>query len=366
MLKNLHIINYRNIQQADLEMCGGINCFVGANGAGKTNLLDAVYYLSFTKSAFCLVDSQNIYHGEPFFVLQGTYNIDDDEHTIYCGCKRGAKKQFKLDKVDYKRLAEHIGYQPLVIISPSDEMLIAEGPDARRKYADSVISQCNKRYLDALMQYNQLLQQRNTLLKQMQEQENNNFDLLDVFDTQMATLGNIITEARRNFVNWLQPIVCKYYNQIADAQESVDMNYISCTDRYSLYEGFVQSRQRDVILGYTSRGVHKDDIDFLLDGFSIKNVGSQGQRKSFVISLKLAQYQYISEHNKHYPLLLLDDIFDKLDEHRGNRLISLVAENNFEQIFISDTNRNRLMNVLNKVGKDFRIFSVNNGKVTTE
>ena len=366
MLNNLHIINYRNIAQADLELCGGINCFVGDNGAGKTNLLDAIYYLSFTKSSLNTPDNQNIRHSEAFFVLQGNYTINGDEHTVYCGSKRMAKKQFKLDKVDYKRLAEHIGYLPLVLIAPSDEMLIAEGPEARRRYADSVISQCDKGYLDSLLAYNALLQQRNSLLKQMQEQESPNFDLLDVFDTQMAAHGNAIIAARRAFVEWLQPIVSKYYNLISDQREAIDMSYVTCADRYPLYEGFVQSRQRDVILGYTSRGPQKDDIDLTLDGYAIKNVGSQGQRKSFVIALKLAQYQYINEHNEHRPLLLLDDIFDKLDEHRGGRLIQLVADNDFEQIFITDTNRQRLMNVLQRAGRDFRIFNVEGGIVTPE
>jgi len=363
-VKNLHIINYRNIAQADLELSEGINCFVGLNGAGKTNLLDTIYYMSFCKSFFTSQDSQNIRHDEPFFVLQAQYERNNLEEQIYCGVKRGLKKQFKRNKKDYQRLSEHIGLLPLVIIAPFDEMLIADGSEERRKYMDSVISQCDKVYLETLLRYNRLLQQRNALLKQMQDQESLNATLLDVFDIQMAQLGSAISSRRGQFVNWLKPVLSEYYSQISSDQEPVSMEYVTGLQRYDLYQGFVESRMRDIVLGYTSRGVHKDDIDFSLGEYQIKKVGSQGQRKSFVIALKLAQFQYLTEYNGIKPILMLDDVFDKLDAVRGDNLITLVASKQFDQIFITDTNRDRLKVVLQKASKDYKIFDVKEGSIT--
>lgn len=363
-VKNLHIIHYRNISQADLELSEGINCFVGLNGAGKTNLLDTIYYMSFCKSFFTSQDSQNICHNEPFFVLQAVYDRNGLDEQIYCGVKRGSKKQFKRNKKDYQRLSEHIGLLPLVIIAPFDELLIADGSEERRKYMDSVISQCDKVYLENLLRYNRLLQQRNALLKQMQEQENPNSTLLDVFDIQMAQLGNVISNRRQQFINWLKPVLSEYYKQISSDNELVSMEYVTGLQRYDFYQGYVESRQRDIVLGYTSRGVHKDDVEFSLGEYQIKKVGSQGQRKSFVIALKLAQFQYLTEYNGIKPILLLDDVFDKLDAVRGDNLISLVASEQFDQIFITDTNRDRLKAVLQKSSKSYKIFDVVVGSIT--
>lgn len=365
-LQKLHIINYRNIAQADVELSPRLNCFVGHNGAGKTNMLDAVYYLSFCKSHFGAIDSQNVRHGEPFFVVQGHYSRLDAEEDIYCGVKRGQKKQFKRNKKDYQRLADHIGLLPLVIIEPMDELLIADGAEERRRYADSVISQCDKNYLDTLVSYNRLLQQRNALLKQMQDSPNANPALLDVFDVRLADLGRLIYERRAAFVDWLRPMLTSGYARLSSEAEEVGINYVSGLQRYDLYEGLVESRPRDLVLGYTSRGIHKDDIEFSLSGYPIRRFGSQGQRKSFVIALKLAQYHYLTEHNGLKPILLLDDVFDKLDKLRGDNLISLVAGDEFEQIFITDTNRDRLKMVLSQTHNDYRVFGVEGGQVTLE
>lgn len=364
-LKNLHIINYRNIAQADTTFCSGINCFVGHNGAGKTNMLDAIYYLSFCKSFYSSPDSQNILHSEPFFVIQGEYDRNDMQEQIYCGVKRGQKKQFRRNKKDYQRLSDHIGLLPTVVIYPFDELLIADGAEERRRYADSVISQCDKGYLENLMAYNKLLQQRNALLKQMQEQEGEvDTSLIDVIDIQMARYGEAISERRSEFVKWLQPVLTHYYQEISSGQEEVTMNYVTGLQRYQLYAGLIETRHRDIALGYTSRGIHKDDIDFMLDEYPIKRVGSQGQRKSFVIALKLAQFQYLTEHNGIKPILLLDDIFDKLDAKRGANLIQLMAVGHFDQIFITDTNKERLQGILDKVDKEYKIFEVDNGIIT--
>jgi len=364
-LNTLHIINYRNIAQADITFCNGINCFVGQNGAGKTNILDAIYYLSFCKSFYSTPDSQNILHNEPFFVIQGDYERRELQEQIYCGVKRGQKKQFKRNKKDYQRLSDHIGLLPTVVIYPFDELLIADGAEERRKYADSVISQCDKTYLDNLVYYNKLLQQRNALLKQLQESETEpDTSLLDVIDMQMARYGIAISERRAQFVNWLQPVLTQYYQQISSGTETVSMQYITGLQRYELYQGLVETRKRDIALGYTSRGIHKDDIEFSLGNYPIKRVGSQGQRKSFVIALKLAQFQYLTEYNGLKPILLLDDIFDKLDTERGSNLIALIASGHFEQIFITDTNKSRLENILEKANKEYKIFNVEQGNIT--
>lgn len=383
-LERLSIINYRNIESAELELSPGISCMVGPNGAGKTNILDTIYYLSFCKSLTGLPDSLNIRHNEPFFVIQGTYNLsaapqsdgnaaanEDTVPTpqardeIYCGVKRGQKKQFKRNKKEYQRLTDHIGLLPLVLMSPADEDLINESAEARRRYADSVISQSDHPYMEALMAYNRLITQRNTLLKHMADQPNADLTLLEVFDQQLAHYGTRISQRRRAFVEWLRPVVTELYGLISGMEtsgaEGVTMTYVTGLDRYDLYDGLRDSRQRDLALGYTSRGIHKDDIDFSMGGYPLKKVGSQGQRKSFVIALKLAQYRYLTETLGTRPILLLDDVFDKLDATRGDNLIGLVASGNFDQIVITDTDMARLQRVLDKADKAFSIFTVQNG-----
>lgn len=383
-LERLSIINYRNIESAELELSPGISCMVGPNGAGKTNILDTIYYLSFCKSLTGLPDSLNIRHNEPFFVIQGTYNLSAapqsdgnaaaNEETaptpqardeIYCGVKRGQKKQFKRNKKEYQRLTDHIGLLPLVLMSPADEDLINESAEARRRYADSIISQSDHPYMEALMAYNRLITQRNTLLKHMADQPNADLTLLEVFDQQLAHYGTRISQRRRAFVEWLRPVVTELYGLISGMEtsgtEGVTMTYVTGLDRYDLYDGLRDSRQRDLALGYTSRGIHKDDIDFSMGGYPLKKVGSQGQRKSFVIALKLAQYRYLTETLGTRPILLLDDVFDKLDAARGDNLIGLVASGNFDQIVITDTDMARLQRVLDKADKAFSIFTVQNG-----
>ncbi len=363
-LERLNIVNYRNIEAADMTMSPGVNCFVGANGAGKTNILDSIYCLSFCKSLNSLSDSLNIRHDEPFFVITGLYEAQSGREEIYCGFKRGQKKQFKRNKKEYQRLADHIGLLPLVVISPADESLISETPEVRRRYADSVISQCDKAYMDSLMAYNRLLAQRNALLKTMADTERPDFSLIDVIDQQLARHGTSISMKRRAFVDQIKPLATRYYNQIADGNEEVDMEYVTCLDRYDLYRGLMETRQRDIVLGYTSRGVHKDDINISMGGYQIKRVGSQGQRKSFVIALKLAQYNYLAIQKGVSPILLLDDVFDKLDSKRGDKLIEMMASEEFGQTFITDTDMDRLHGVLRKVGKEYKIFNIETGRAT--
>lgn len=362
-LKHLSILNYKNIFQAALDLCEGLNCFVGPNGAGKTNLLDAVYYLAFCKSYFNSVDSQNISHDQDFFVVQGRFERKEQDEDIYVALKRNQKKQFKRNKKEYQKLSEHIGLLPLVMISPSDERLIVEGSDQRRKYIDSVVSQYNKAYLDLLIRYNRALQQRNTLLKNEKRLTPSLHSQLDVWDQQMARMGAEIFRHRQDFIEQLVPVFRDFYALISGGHELVDIVYQSHHQHGNVIDMLTENRERDLILGYTSRGVHKDDLEFLLSGQPVKKEGSQGQKKSFLISLKLAQYEFLSRYNGFGPVLLLDDVFDKLDADRGDRLIQLVSQEKFRQIFITDTQMSRLSAVVEKTGKQNRFFEVNEGVV---
>ncbi len=363
-LKHINIINFKNIAQAEIAFKPGINCFVGANGSGKTNMLDAFYYLSFCKSYFGTADSQSIKHEEAFFVIQGEYNLRDEKEQIYCGIKRNQKKQFKRNKKEYTKLSDHIGLIPLVIISPSDEQLITEGSDLRRKYIDSVISQYDKIYLNRVIRYNRVLLQRNALLKHLRE-SNGNLNELEIWDNQLIELGELIYGQRKDFINELEPVYRHYQSFLADGDEAVELLYRSHFQEGDFRTKLMDTRQKDVFVGYTSRGVHKDDIDLLLDGYPIKRIASQGQKKTFLIALKLAQFDFLSKHSGIKPILLLDDIFDKLDENRGGRLIDLVAKDHFKQIFITDTRQEHLDKLLMNVDKEYRIFRVNKGVFTT-
>ncbi len=362
-LKHLNILNYKNVAQAELAFCDGINCFVGPNGAGKTNLLDAVYYLSFCKSYFNAVDSQNISHEEEFFVIQGAFDRNDSEEQIYVALKRNQKKQFKRNKKEYSRLSEHIGLLPLVMISPSDERLIVEGSDQRRKYIDSVVSQYNKSYLEKIIRYNRALLQRNALLKKSERLSDSLHAQFDVWDEQMTHLGQQIFEERTAFIEQLVPVFREFYQHISGGNEEVDIQYTSHHQDGNVMDKLRQNRPRDLILGYTTKGIHKDDLQFLLSNQPVKKEGSQGQKKSFLIALKLAQYEFLSRYNGFGPILLLDDVFDKLDETRGNSLIQLVSQDRFRQIFVTDTQKQRLTNIVAKTGKENRFFEVSDGNV---
>lgn len=364
ILKRISILNYKNLEQVELNFSAKLNCFFGQNGMGKTNLLDAIYFLSFCKSAANPVDSQNIRHEQDFFVIQGFYEAEDGSpEEVYCGMKKRSKKQFKRNKKEYDRLADHIGFIPMVIVSPNDEFLITEGAEERRKYMDGVISQYDRNYLFSLMRYNRLLQQRNALLKQWRDNGEGDGSLLTVLDQQMSDIGGSIFDHRTRFVDALLPVFTRYYKLLSDDAEDVGLLYKSGLQRYNLAEGLAQSRQRDIALGYTSRGIHKDELELMLGNHLIKKTGSQGQKKSFLIALKLAQYEFLSKHNGFNPVLLLDDIFDKLDLKRGANLVSIVAHNNFSQIFITDTNRAHLEMVVSQTGKEFKFFDVSSGEV---
>ena len=358
ILEKLSVINYKNIAEATLEFSPKINCLIGQNGVGKTNVLDAIYYLSFCHSANNPIDSQVIKHGTEFFVLEGTY--EDDLH-IYCGMKRGVKKHFKRNKKEYRRLSEHIGLIPIVVVSPSDTLLIEGGSEERRRLMDMVISQYDHGYMDAMNRYNKALQQRNIMLKQEDEP---NIDVISLFEEQMAFEGERIYQARKAFVEELTPIFQRIHETIAENREQVGLNYISHCQRGPLLEVIQRDRFKDRAIGYSLHGVHRDDLEITLGGHLMKREGSQGQNKTFVIALKLAQFDFLKRTNsKTTPLLLLDDIFDKLDAQRVEQIVKLVAGDEYGQIFITDTNRDHLDLILSRSSLDYKIFHVDNGEI---
>ncbi len=363
ILRKLSILNYKNISEATLELSPKMNCFIGRNGMGKTNVLDAIYYLSFCRSSSNPIDSQVIRHDEGFFVLEGEY-ADDADHAeyIYCGMKRGTKKHFKRNKKEYKRLSEHIGLIPLVVVSPSDTMLIEGGSEERRKLMDMVISQYDNSYIDALSRYNNAHQQRNTLLK-MEDQEPDPL-LMQLWEEQMAEYGEILYQKRSAFIAELMPVFQSYYEQISGGSEQVGLSYVSHCQRGPLLEVIQRDRMKDRAVGYSLHGVHRDDLEFTLAEHPMRREGSQGQNKTYVIALKLAQFDFLKRTaSMTTPLLLLDDIFDKLDSDRVEQIVRIVSADNFGQIFITDTNRDHLDQILSNSKLDYKIFHVENGEI---
>lgn len=357
-LISLNILNYRNIREASLEFAPKLNCFVGLNGQGKTNVLDAIYLLSFTKSAYTSQDSLNITHGEEMAMVQGVY----DDFTISCGLRRGVKKQFRRDKKDYPRLLDHIGLIPLVMVSPADHQLIEEGSDERRRFMDVVIGQRNRKYLDCLATYNALLKQRNALLKQYADAATPPDDLLEVLEWQMVEPAEYIFRARTDFFTEFEPYFQEVYKVISGSAETPALRYISQLQDRNIREAYIKTRQRDLILGWTSQGIHKDDLDMRLGEYPLKQVGSQGQQRTFVLAMKLAQALYLADTTGEAPILLLDDIFDRLDSERVERIVNMVQSEQFGQIFITDTDRQHLTEII-QPGPDAKIFHVENGTI---
>ncbi len=357
-LKSLTLVNYKNFESKSFDFDPTINCLVGQNGVGKTNVLDAIYHLAFAKSYFNPVSTQNIKHGTDFFMVEGTFEKAEREEKIICSFKKGLKKVIKRNGKIYEKFSDHIGFLPLVIISPADRDLIVEGSDTRRKFIDGVISQSDKSYLQNLIKYNKILAQRNSLLKYFVANQTYDSDSLAVYNEQMQELGSEIFEKRTLFMESFIPIFQKEYINIADQEEQIELGYQSQLQNGSLLELFESSLQKDRMLQYTSMGIHKDDLEFTIDGHSIKKFGSQGQQKSFLIALKLAQFHFIKKQAKTKPILLLDDIFDKLDESRVSQIVSLVNNEEFGQIFISDTHPDRTENVVKNIQQSYKIFTL--------
>ncbi|PHR72241.1 MAG: DNA replication and repair protein RecF [Lutibacter sp.] len=357
-LEKLSLLNFKNFESQSFDFQDKINCFVGDNGIGKTNILDAIYYLSFGKSYFNPVATQNIRHSQDFFMIEGNYDIDNRKESIVCSLKRGQKKVIKRNDKEYERFSDHIGFLPLVIISPADRDLITEGSDRRRKFIDSVISQSDTSYLKTLINYNKVLSQRNSLLKYFAA--NRTFDALNlkVYDEQLEQYGKVIYEKRKLFLDEFTPIFEERYKTISNGKEKVSLSYKTQLSDASLTDLLEQSLEKDRMLQYTSVGAHKDDLLFEIDGFSVKKYGSQGQQKSFLIALKLAQFDFIKNQSKVKPILLLDDIFDKLDESRVIQIIDLVNQDDFGQLFISDTHADRTEKVVKKTNQSYQIFKL--------
>ncbi len=358
LLEKLSLLNYKNFQTETFIFDPKINCLVGHNGVGKTNVLDAIYHLSFGKSYFNPITGQNIKHGEDFFVIEGQYKKETRNEKIIVSAKRGQKKIIKRNAKAYEKFSEHIGFLPLVIISPSDRDLIIEGSDTRRKFMDGVISQGDSRYLHILINYNKVLAQRNSLLKYFAVNNTFNKDNIDIYNEQLHEFGSEIFQKRSVFLEEFMPIFLERYLSISNGSESVSLEYSSQLKVKGLIQLLQENIGKDKITQYTNFGIHKDDLSFQIDGHPIKKFGSQGQQKSYLIALKLAQFDFIKAQSNVNPILLLDDIFDKLDEQRVEHIISLVHNENFGQLFISDTHADRTETVIKKVGQTYKMFKL--------
>ena len=361
-LNNLSIINYKNISEANLAFSPKLNCFIGHNGAGKTNLLDTVYYLSFCHSASTVTDAGAIRHDEDFFMLDGKYiNDSGEDENVTCGMKRGTKKRFRRNGKEYKRLSAHIGLIPLILVSPSDTELISGGSEERRRLMDVVVSQYDNNYIEALSRYNKALQQRNSMLKADEEPDDM---LISLLEEQMAMYGETVYRKRDAFVNKIEPLFQTFYRSISQEKENVSLHYVSHCQRGSLIDVIRRDRFKDRAVGYSLHGIHRDDLEMLIDDYPIRREGSQGQNKTFIISLKLAQFEFLRNILKGIcPILLLDDIFDKLDASRVEQIVRIVGGAGFGQIFLTDTNREHLDRILRGSTHDYKLFSVENGTI---
>lgn len=360
-LKNIQLTQFKNFSKVQAAFSSGINCFLGINGSGKTNLLDAIHYLSLTKSAFNAVDLQNIQHDQRFFSLIGEFQSGEKTIEIKCLLEAGKKKQMINNGKPYEKMSEHIGLLPIVIIAPDDTQLISGGSEERRKFFDSLLSQMDKGYLQDLIRYQHFLKQRNALLKRFSEQHTMDTLLLEPYDKKLTELSLTIAERRAAFIHLFTPLLLQHYAEISGQKEQVDITYESEGLRPDFEASFKESLRRDLLLKRTNRGIHKDEYLFEIDGYPLKKFGSQGQQKSFLIALKLAHFQVIKDHKALKPILLLDDIFDKLDDLRIKKMIDLVANNEFGQLFITDARPERSRKILAGISPHARYFKVENG-----
>ncbi|HQG77538.1 MAG TPA: DNA replication/repair protein RecF [Bacteroidales bacterium] len=357
-IKRLTLTNFKNYAQADLEFSPRINCFVGNNGVGKTNILDAIHYLSLTKSFFNNIDSVSIRHGDDFFLLQGIFRRGGDEDNIVCSFHRQKQKILRRNSREYQRLSDHVGRYPVVMISPADSSLINEGSEERRKFMNKIISQYNPGYLDSVLNYNKALQQRNKLLRDFAGRSDFDTEMLDVWDVQLMKYGEHIFGERNLLMEELGPVFQEYYSMISGNKERVRLIYNSHLSKGDFGETLKLTLKKDMLLEYTTTGIHKDELVFEMNGYPVRTLGSQGQQKSFLTALKLAKFDYIKRKAGFAPILLLDDIFDKFDAGRVTSIIKLVGNHRFGQIFITDTHQDRLEVILNETGIEYRLFRI--------
>jgi DNA replication and repair protein RecF len=362
-LKRLILTNFKNYELGEMEFSSKINCFVGNNGVGKTNILDAIHYLSLTKSFFNSIDSISIRHEEDYFIIQGIFRRDDEEDNIYCAFQKQKQKLLKRNGKEYQKLSDHVGRYPVVMISPADTALVTEGSEDRRKFLNKIVSQYNTEYLDSVLRYSKALQQRNKLLKDFKTSGRFDPDMLSVWDAQLVRYGEYIFSERSVLVNELIPVFQEYYQMISGGKEKVRLQYRSHLADGNFSESLKNSITKDRFLEYTTIGVHKDDLLLEMDGFPVKSLGSQGQQKSYLVALKLAKFDYIKRKAGLSPILLLDDIFDKFDADRVEQIIKLVGNSRFGQIFITDTHQSRLQDILFSHNIDFKLFRISGNKV---
>ena len=358
-LKKISLLNFKNIAQEELALCPDINCLVGDNGAGKTNVIDAVYYLSMCKSSLAMTDGQSIRHGADFFMAEGQYLTDAGKtESVVCTFSRKGGKVLKRNGKEYERLSDHVGLIPAVIVSPADSALISDAADERRRYLNGFISQLDRSYLCSVMRYNAVLAERNRLLKTSPDET-----MLGIYDLQLAEHGEKIHARRREFAERLQPAAAEYYRILSGDREQVELHYKSELNDRPFEEVLRAARQKDLVNEFTTSGIHRDDLVLKIGGYPLRKYGSQGQQKSFLIALKLAQYAIVAAEKGETPILLLDDLFDKLDAGRVEQLIRLVSEDSFGQIIITDCNPTRLRTILDKAGGEYALFTVENGGI---
>ncbi|MBQ7787772.1 MAG: DNA replication and repair protein RecF [Alistipes sp.] len=358
-LKRLSLLNFKNLSQTDIALSEGINCFVGDNGAGKTNVLDAIYYLSMSKSAFTMTDGQSVRHGEEFFFTEGTYSTDGGgQEQVVCSFSRRTGKVLKRNGKEYDRVADHVGLFPVVIVSPRDTDLITDAAEERRRYLNGFISQLDRVYLNSIMRYNAVLTERNRFLKSSSDEA-----MLQIYDMQLAEHGTRVYNKRQEMVERLSPMVAEYYRTLSDDREQVEIEYRSELQDMPMQDILLRARERDIVNQFTTAGVHRDDLVFRIGGYPLRKYGSQGQQKSFLIALKLAQYRLLAEATGEKPILLLDDLFDKLDMGRVEQLLTIVSHDDFGQICITDCNKVRLESTLARAEKEYALFTVEGGDI---
>lgn len=363
ILESISLTNFKNYEQAEISFCNEINYITGLNGSGKTNLLDAIHYLSMTRSAINSIDGQNIKNKEEFFVIQGNFIIKDKKQKVICSLKSGAKKKFRVNDTTYLKLSEHIGEFPLVLIAPNDYELIRNGSETRRKFFDSTISQTSKEYLRNLIEYTHYLKQRNALLKRFRETGKRDMNLIGQYDYKLIKLGSKIFDKRKDFIEKYVSDFSKYYNFLSNDKENISINYTSKASDSDFENLFKNSIEKDILLERTNVGIHRDDYEFLINAKAVKKIGSQGQQKSFLVSLKLAQLDFLKTHFGFAPLLLLDDIFDKLDDERISKLIELISIEKFQQIFITDAREERIKTLPDKIKGTLKMIKIIEGKI---
>lgn len=363
-LKDISLLNFKNCSDAEMAFSDTVNAFVGLNGAGKTNLLDAIHYLCLCKSYFNPIDVQQIKTGEEMFMIQGNFERTGKNEQIICGLKKSQKKIFKKNKKEYDKLAQHIGLFPLVMISPYDISLVMDGSEERRRFLDSVISQTDASYLEELIQYNKHLLNRNAFLKQVAHTRSLDQDLLSIYNEQLVESGKQIHNKRKSFMETFIPLFNKHYAYISGSEESVALQYVSQLDQGDFASQLLEALPKDRVLERSTVGIHKDELSFTIGGMPMKKFGSQGQQKSFLMALKLAQYSFVAQRKGFKPLLLLDDVFDKLDELRIQKLMAMVSHQDFGQIFITDTGAQRIADIFKEMRIPIKMFIVEKGVIS--